>query len=581
MRLPNLYPAQVGSPYTTLAAPYTTGESTMTLVDATKLPDAPNIVCLAGDVAGEFTYSEKDGNTLLGVVKLPGTPNATWLVGTFAFRGIAAYDLNSLIERVAYATPAHYSPYDQAADTRIVTQLHAHTSESDGSLTPQQVVDMYSPDFDVLAITDHNMVTVQPITGMAPIVANEITMDNGHMLSLFSDYDGREETDLQTLIWRAEQAGALVVMAHPNWHNLLPIGTIENYKGFGAIEIFNAVCESDQHGKQGYSIDVWDHLLTNVSPYIWGIAVDDFHSNTAYRRQGVGRIIVFSRSTQLEDLKQAIRRGSFVADVGMTNVDLRPPIVGHDRIALNCPGATAIRFIGPGGALLSSVAGETAEYHNTGAAHYVRAEVVGRYTDGFDSDTGNWLYPYGTWTIADGLLKCTVAQNLPPAVAYLAKPTQGDLDVYFEGVFDTTPGTITPLYIGFGFHGHHATGVSGAHAMRSGYLFNFYIRGGTGGGSLTLYRNDGGAFVKLDEVVLTTPSVGTWYCFRVSRSGADIKIKCWVKGEAEPDWILEATDATYDHGTPFLVALNVTASFDNFEIDGIKSYYQPVVIGTI
>ena len=100
MGLPDLYPAQVGSPYTTLAAPYATGETTMTVVDATKLPDAPNIVCLAGSVAGEFRYSGKNGNTLLGVVKLPGTPNATWPVGTYAFRGIAAYDHNSLMTHV-------------------------------------------------------------------------------------------------------------------------------------------------------------------------------------------------------------------------------------------------------------------------------------------------------------------------------------------------------------------------------------------------------------------------------------------------------------------------------------------------
>jgi hypothetical protein len=99
MTLPTLYPAQVGSPYTTLAAAYTTGEATMTVVDATKLPDAPNIVCLAGSVAGEFRYTGKDGNTLLGVVKLPGTPNATWSAGTYAFRGIAAYDMNSLQQR--------------------------------------------------------------------------------------------------------------------------------------------------------------------------------------------------------------------------------------------------------------------------------------------------------------------------------------------------------------------------------------------------------------------------------------------------------------------------------------------------
>ncbi|MDR9817633.1 MAG: hypothetical protein RJR34_12895 [Candidatus Methanoculleus thermohydrogenotrophicum] len=90
MGLPDLYPAQVGSPYTTLAAPYTTGEATMTVVDATKLPDAPNIVCLAGAVAGEFRYTGKDGNILQGVAALPGTPAATtWPAGTYAFRGIA------------------------------------------------------------------------------------------------------------------------------------------------------------------------------------------------------------------------------------------------------------------------------------------------------------------------------------------------------------------------------------------------------------------------------------------------------------------------------------------------------------
>ena len=103
MGLPDLYPAQVGSPYTTLAAPYTTGEATMTVVDATKLPDAPNIVCLAGAVAGEFRYSGKDGNILQGVTALPGTPAATtWPAGTFAFRGISAYDHASIVEHLTY-----------------------------------------------------------------------------------------------------------------------------------------------------------------------------------------------------------------------------------------------------------------------------------------------------------------------------------------------------------------------------------------------------------------------------------------------------------------------------------------------
>lgn len=102
MGLPDLYPAQVGSPYTTLAAPYTTGDTTLTVVDATKLPDAPNIVCLAGDVAGEFKYTGKDGNTLTGVTKLSGTPETTWPAGTYAFRGVSAYDHASIVEHLTF-----------------------------------------------------------------------------------------------------------------------------------------------------------------------------------------------------------------------------------------------------------------------------------------------------------------------------------------------------------------------------------------------------------------------------------------------------------------------------------------------
>ena len=98
--LPNLYPAKLGSPYTILTAPYTTGDVLMTIHDADKLETPPNVVCLSGNVAGEFAYTGRYGNTLTGVTALPGTPQATWGVGTFAFRGIAAYDLNALVETV-------------------------------------------------------------------------------------------------------------------------------------------------------------------------------------------------------------------------------------------------------------------------------------------------------------------------------------------------------------------------------------------------------------------------------------------------------------------------------------------------
>ncbi|HKM25208.1 MAG TPA: hypothetical protein VJY40_06175, partial [Corynebacterium sp.] len=137
MGLPDLYPAQVGSPYTTLAAPYTTGGATMTVVDATKLPDAPNIVCLAGAVAGEFRYAGKDGNILQGVAALPGTPNTTWSAGTFAFRGIAAYDTNALQTRLMFATAPDLPnrvvyETDEAGNTLEIHQVYIPLFYGDG-----------------------------------------------------------------------------------------------------------------------------------------------------------------------------------------------------------------------------------------------------------------------------------------------------------------------------------------------------------------------------------------------------------------------------------------------------------------
>jgi hypothetical protein len=169
MELPDLYPAQVGSPYTTLAAPYATGEATMTVVDATKLPDAPNIVCLAGSVAGEFRYSGKDGNTLLGVVKLPGTPNATWPTGTFAFRGVSAYDHNALIEyaqmdrpkRGAYDAIVYKSGTSVIAEDATGATIASGTAGTDDSAVIQAAIDAFITGghivvgFGTYAITKH------------------------------------------------------------------------------------------------------------------------------------------------------------------------------------------------------------------------------------------------------------------------------------------------------------------------------------------------------------------------------------------------------------------------------------------
>lgn len=98
--LPPLYPADPGSPFTTLAAPYTTGDTTVTLVDASTRPAAPNLLCLEG-AGGScvLLYTGIKGNTLTGVSQIEG-PTGTWPAGSYAYRGFAAYDHNALIEHL-------------------------------------------------------------------------------------------------------------------------------------------------------------------------------------------------------------------------------------------------------------------------------------------------------------------------------------------------------------------------------------------------------------------------------------------------------------------------------------------------
>src|SRR5690554_5840630 len=135
--LPRLYPAQPGSPYTTLAADYTSGETTLTLTLAAQLPNAPNLICLEGTPgSGVFRYTGKSGNMLTGIEQVEG-PTATWPAGSYAFRGFSAYDHNSLkthatrgsipdlLNRVVYET-------DEAGNTLEIHQVYIPLFYGDG-----------------------------------------------------------------------------------------------------------------------------------------------------------------------------------------------------------------------------------------------------------------------------------------------------------------------------------------------------------------------------------------------------------------------------------------------------------------
>ena len=98
-----MFPAVANSPATELTAALTDIATTVSLLDASKLPDAPNIATIGVDESAEtIKYTGKSGNDLTGVTRgFSGTTAKAWLTGVPAARYFTAYDADALRENVA------------------------------------------------------------------------------------------------------------------------------------------------------------------------------------------------------------------------------------------------------------------------------------------------------------------------------------------------------------------------------------------------------------------------------------------------------------------------------------------------
>ncbi|ETT64954.1 hypothetical protein BSK66_08040 [Paenibacillus odorifer] len=98
-----MFPAVANSPATELSAAITDIQTTITLLDASKLPDAPNIATIGVDESAETVrYAGKSGNDLTGVTRgFSGTLAKAWGIGVGVARYFTAYDADALRGNVA------------------------------------------------------------------------------------------------------------------------------------------------------------------------------------------------------------------------------------------------------------------------------------------------------------------------------------------------------------------------------------------------------------------------------------------------------------------------------------------------
>src|SRR4030042_5151404 len=228
-----------------------------------------------------------------------------------------------------------YSDTYGALGTLVTINTHGHTTESDGSLTPTQFAAAYQgKSHGALIMTDHDLVTAQPTgTSLVYIQANELSASTGHIVSINSDYTRGGTTDRQTQINAVIADGGYPILAHPKWFVGYSQAVMAALTGYLGIEIFNMFVETGAGGYNpitypGFDIVDWDYLLTNVRLNIWGIASDDFHSETDWKYYDSGRLILFTNGTDLTNILDSLEHGNFAVDVSNYGVTAEKPNVG-------------------------------------------------------------------------------------------------------------------------------------------------------------------------------------------------------------------------------------------------------------
>lgn len=218
--------------------------------------------------------------------------------------------------------------------------LHAHSTHSDGLLTPKEMVQAYQEHgYQILAFTEHELYTntkkyddehflVLPGIERSIELADETFHINGignpDSKNLIADheyipvprYDNME--DVQQIINELKEKDNFVTINHPYW-SCNRMEHIEALKGYDALEIYNYGCDVEL--KNANSEVYYDHLLWK-GIRVKALATDDNHNSHRYQK-GItmrdsfgGWIQILPKAFTKSAIFEALHEGSFYSSSG-------------------------------------------------------------------------------------------------------------------------------------------------------------------------------------------------------------------------------------------------------------------------
>jgi hypothetical protein len=223
--------------------------------------------------------------------------------------------------------------------------LHAHTTNSDGELPPDMLVRHYEwAGYDVLAITDHWVRTVEPSTRKLLVIPSTelnavAARHDAHVLALGVEADPDPPDAFAPLddvvAWIQENHG-VPYLAHTYWSGLRT-SDWEACEGLLGIEVWNSGCELEIG--RGDSAVHWDEAL-EAGRSLFALATDDSH-HPGYD-SGFAWTMVRAAERSQAAVLDALRSGRFYGSTG-------PEIhhVEHDdtSVVVRCSPAQSVTLV--------------------------------------------------------------------------------------------------------------------------------------------------------------------------------------------------------------------------------------------
>jgi len=229
---------------------------------------------------------------------------------------------------------------DEDGYTWLKGNLHSHSTNSDGRVSPQERLDGYvGQGYDFLCLSDHDNITpVQSVSAPDPFVlvegvelhpSNPFGGQVHHFLALdvHEDISARSMPPQHVIDAVLEQGGS-IWLAHPHWSSVNIMRDTLPLRGLAGVEVFNSTCRSAARGESSIHWDDWMEQENRIYPCL---ANDDSHDHPdADRDTYHSWTMVRVKERTPEALAEAMVNGSSYGSTGPEIHDIRLEKVDED-----------------------------------------------------------------------------------------------------------------------------------------------------------------------------------------------------------------------------------------------------------